>query len=291
MGARHLARRWIQTFQEARLQPSLLHRVRDFKGFVPLSLESQGLKITTARSGHELLRVLQLRHEIFVEEWQGRRAFHGLDVDDFDFRADHLMITDIRTDQVIGTYRLLSSHFTHDFYSSSEFALSDFLRVPRVKLEMGRACVHKDYRDGRTIDVLWQGLAQYVTETKTELLFGCSSVRTMDPALVKRLFCTLRSLGQWSDGFSVSATSDYTFPGFHEAANEPLTASEKRELLPPLLRSYLHAGAKVLGEPALDRDFSCVDIFTVLDWTALNPRFRARFAPPSGRPAEVAPSP
>ena len=177
----------------------------------------------------------------------------------------------------MGTYRLLSSHFTHDFYSSSEFELGDFLRVPAVKLELGRACVHSNYRNGNTIDLLWKGLSRYIMETKTEYLFGCSSVKTVSPEAMNRLFRTLHDQEGLTDEYQIRPTWDYRFPGFLSSGPEPMSAVERRELLPPLLRSYLNAGAKVHGWPALDREFQCTDLLTILDWTKLNPRFRSRF--------------
>src|SRR4029077_18542071 len=111
---------------------SLYQSVREFRGRVGVHYESEDFLITTAKSGVELLKILELRHRIFVEEWQGRRAAHGLDVDAFDFNADHLMIIDKRSGETVGTYRLLSSLFTSDFYSAGEFDLNEFLDVPGV---------------------------------------------------------------------------------------------------------------------------------------------------------------
>jgi putative hemolysin len=118
--------------------------------------------VTTAQNGRDLREALELRHEVFIREWQGRSTFTHLDVDDYDFHADHLIIKDKRSEEVVGTYRLLSSRFTDRFYSASEFSMDTFQVFPGTKLEMGRACVHKDYRDGRSIDLLWKGLTQYI---------------------------------------------------------------------------------------------------------------------------------
>jgi putative hemolysin len=271
------AKRLLKTFQEVRQKKSLYLRAKEYQGFVPILHESDDFKVITAQDGAELLKVLELRHSVFVEEWQGRRAFHGLDVDQYDFKADHLMIIDKRSNEVAGTYRLLSSHFTHEFYSGSEFAIDAFLRVPAVKLEMGRACVAPNYRDGNTIDLLWKGLTQYITKTKTEYLFGCSSVKTTNAMVMRRLYRTLADSDQLSDEFNIRPTEDYHFPGFWPSGEQGLSAPERREIVPPLLRSYLHAGAKVYGWPALDRDFACTDLLTILDWKRLNTRFQTRF--------------
>ena len=278
MSATVLAKNLFRTFQEARHKKSLLQQVREYRGFVHVHYETDQFVVETAQTSNQLLKVLELRHEIFVEEWQGRRAFHRMDVDQYDFSADHLLITDKSINEVVGTYRLLSSHFNNRFYSSEEFDLSQFLRLPAVKLEMGRACVHSEYRTGQVIELLWKGLSRYITKTKTEYLFGCSSVKSMRADVVSQIVNSLCEQGQWTDQYEVRPTEDYQFPGFLRAAGLPLGPAERKQLIPPLLRSYLHAGAYVYGWPALDRDFGCTDMLTILDWNNLNPRFRQRFA-------------
>ncbi len=47
--------------------------------------------------------------------------------------------------------------------------------------------------------------------------------------------------------------------------------------LPPLLRSYLQAGATIASEPALDSFFGCVDFLTILDLSAVNPKYQRRY--------------
>lgn len=109
------AKNLIRTFKEVREKKSLLQKVREYQRFVEIRHESDDFLVTTAANGSELLKVLELRHEVFVEEWQGRKTFHGLDADQYDFIADHLMIIHKRIGEVIGTYRLLSSTFYAEF--------------------------------------------------------------------------------------------------------------------------------------------------------------------------------
>lgn len=273
----------FKNLQQARQRKSLYHKVREYQNFVPIHFETDTFLVTTAQSGAQLLKVLELRHEIFFEEWQGKRTANGLDVDAYDFRGDHLLIIDKERAEVVGTYRLLCSHFTHDFYSASEFDIQAFTRLPAVKLEMGRACIKAEYRNGNTIDLLWKGLARYIQATRAEYLFGCSSLRSTEPVMMSALFKTLRDEGSWSDEFCIRPELDYRFPGFvHEAPNA-LGPVERRQLVPPLLRSYISAGAKVYGWPALDRDFQCTDVFTILNWRELNPRFQSRFVDSASR--------
>ncbi len=276
------ARQLFKSFQEVRKKRSILQQVRGYSPMVSMRHETDDFIIKTASGGPDLLKALQLRHEVFVQEWQGRTAGHGLDVDEFDFFADHLMIIDKRIDEVIGTYRLISSHYSQSFYSSTEFQLRNFLKVPAVKLELGRACVHPNYRDGNSIDLLWKGLSRYIALTRTEFLFGCSSVKSEDPKDVSRLIKSIADQGSWTDEFSIRPTFEYVMHGFDANAEQGLSLEEKRGFIPPLLRSYLHAGAMVYGHPAYDADFACVDLLTILDWKKLNRRFRSRFTAEEG---------
>ncbi|MGE0762945.1 MAG: GNAT family N-acetyltransferase [Bdellovibrionales bacterium] len=272
------ARQWMKSVVGSRNDRSLYLRIRDFQGRIPVHFETDDFLVTSALSGREMLKALELRHEIFLREWQGREHHTGLDVDEYDFMADHLLIYDKRRNDVVGTYRLLCSHFTHDFYSSSEFDLQRFLVHPGVKLEMGRACIHANYRDGNTIDLLWKGLARYIEKSKARYLFGCASVKSSDAAVVSGFVRAISHRGDWSDEYFIRPRPEHILTGYQTEGVTPL--STYKEFLPPLLRSYFHAGAKVYGEPALDQEFDCVDLLTILDVEQLNPRFRARFFSP-----------
>jgi len=262
--------KWIKT-------KSLLQRLRGFQPNLSIYFETDDFIVKTARTPSELLEVLELRHEVFVQEWQGKSLPFGVDVDKYDFEADHLIIYSKKQEQAVGTYRLLCSRFTNRFYSQSEFEMDQFLRWGFTKLEMGRACVHPDFRDGNTIDLLWKGLSRYIELADVRFLFGCSSVRIEDQRYAEALMKSFFEKGQWSDDFQIRPTKKYRYSKFSMESGFALEPSESRKLVPPLLRSYLAAGAKVYGQPAYDRAFGCIDILTILDMKHLNSRFQQRF--------------
>jgi len=270
-------RNLMKSFREARQSRSILSRVREYRHFISLSLETEDFILRTIEHPSDLLKVLQLRHEVFVKEWQGRKAFHRLDVDEYDFQADHLVIIDKKSRAIVGTYRLICSRFTDDFYSATEFSFDDFRAIPGTKLELGRACVKAEYRNGPIIDLLWRGLAKYIQLSHSRYMFGCSSVKSTDPKLVSNLFAEFKAQDQWSPEFNVQPLDHYQFPEFDPAQGRRLTPQERRDSVPTLLRTYFSAGARVYGEPALDRDFACADLFTILDISQLNAKFRTRY--------------
>lgn len=256
--------------------------VESLEKFVPklvFSIESEGFVIKTASNVDDLKLALTLRHQVFLEEGLGRKHESGLEFDSYDQRADHLMIIEKEKGFAVGTYRLIHSDNSDIFYSQGEFHLDKFLNEPGSKLELGRACTHIDYRTGRTMDLLWKGLSRYIRDSNTRYLFGCSSVKSIDPKEVFGVVKSLESKGSLSFDLEISPTDPYQFEKAdqHFANCEPNPAIIRS--LPPLLRSYLHAGSKIHGYPALDLDFACSDLLTILDLTKLNKKFAERYDP------------
>lgn len=256
--------------------------LNSFRPKVLFSIENEGFIVKTALNLEDLKGALKLRHQVFLEEGLNRTHETGYEFDDFDLRADHLMIIEKSSHTVVGTYRLIHSKFSDVFYSQGEFVLDHFLIEDGAKLELGRACTHKDHRTGRTMDLLWQGLSRYITLTQTRFLFGCSSIDSVDPHNVFSITKSLAEKEELSNNYKIHPTDDYCFPDadthFAQAEASPGVLRQ----LPPLLRSYLHAGSKVHGYPALDEDFQCADFLTILDLRNLNKKFFERYQPISG---------
>ncbi len=258
-------------------QAQSLDRIRRFQPKMRIQFETDEFIVKTAERQPEFMSVLELRHDVFIREWQGRELPSGLDLEPFDFIGDHILIINKKLDAVVGTYRVLCSEFCDRFYSQDEFYMSAFLLRPGTKLELGRACIHPDFRDGNTIDLLWKGLARYIQATQSQYLFGCTSIKTIEQTKIECLIADLQSQESWSDEFLIRATSHYEFKGLNYLNPARDNTFRSRDLMPPLLRSYLHAGAHVYGEPALDRQFSCVDMLTILDMRNLTKRFQSRY--------------
>lgn len=252
-----------------------------FSAKLVFSFEAEGFIVKTATTIEDLKLALQLRHKVFLEEGLNRQHSSGLEFDDFDHRADHLMIIEKQTGLAVGTYRFMHSDYSDTFYSQGEFHLDEFLKLEGSKLELGRACTHWDHRTGRTMDLLWQGLSKYIRDTHTRYLFGCSSVDSTDPKVVFSIIKSLEKRGNLTHKYNIRPTEKYSFPNTTtHLANAEFDIKVLRSL-PPLLRSYLHAGSLVHGFPALDEDFQCTDLLTVLDVLDLNKKFAERYNPVS----------
>ncbi|MBK9037650.1 MAG: GNAT family N-acetyltransferase [Bdellovibrionales bacterium] len=258
-------------------------RLNSFVAKVPLFHELDKFEIRVAERSDELRESFRLRHDIFYGELAGIRRLGGLDIDRFDMLCDHLIIVHKPTQKVVGTYRLNCSLFSNSFYSSKEFEMDELLRFPGPHLELGRACIHSDFRTGSVISLLWRGVADYMETTGAQLLFGCSSIKISsleDAALVYKYLAFDRKALVDSPIFP---TAKFRMKGLDELIRiDPSNIQENdrrkaRALLPPLLKGYLRMGAKIAGPPAWDEEFQCIDFLTVVTRSEIGDDKIARF--------------
>ena len=251
-------------------------RFLNYKPQFPFVFETDQFRIRTAYKTKDFYRIFKLRYQCFLGEGAEGLPYH-LDVDEYDTHCDHIIIQEKSTKKIIGTYRVLCSLYTDKYYSESEFEMGEFLKLPGIKLELGRACIHPKYRNGQTINLLWKGISNYIQLTNSRYLFGCSSVDTTDPHKAVQFINYLKSKDLWSDEYSIRPYGRFD-TNLQKIKDVPILEKEElATLMPPLLRTYISAGAKVYGIPALDLDFSCMDFFTIMDLRKLNPLFKKRY--------------
>jgi len=196
----------------------------------------------------------------------------GLDIDEFDAYCDHLLVRDPETLRVVGTYRVLVPHKAVELgrlYSESEFDLSRLNHLRPKMVEVGRSCVHKDFRSGAVIMALWSGLGQYMKQHDYEIMLGCASIPMADGGhYAASLY---NSLGPEQ----MAPVENHAFPKL------PLPLDRLNGGLhveaPPLIKGYLKLGAKICSAPAWDPDFNTADLLTMLRLSDINPRYAKHF--------------
>jgi putative hemolysin len=145
-------------------------------------------------------------------------------------------------------------------------------------VEVGRSCIHPDYRSGAVITLLWAGLAEYMVTRKHEYLIGCASIGMADGGHnAANLFTQMAPKSM--------APAEYrTFPK-HGLPVERLV-TDQAALVPPLIKGYLRVGAWVCGEPAWDPYFNTADLLMLLPMSRMNPRYMRHFIRPAASAAE-----
>lgn len=242
----------------------------------PLSTNNGRYEACLAVSETEIRESQALRYQVFAEEMgaQLHSDEAGLDQDELDPWCMHLLVREVATGRLVGSTRLLDSTGAEKFgrfYSSNEFDLQAIQSLPGKKLEVGRTCVHQEFRTGAVIGVLWQGLTELMYREQYSWLFGCASIT-------------------WEEGgANVHAIMDRFRRKYMSPENQrvipqvPVPASVTGDNLtalriPPLLKAYVSLGAKICGEPCWDKDFNVADVFVLLEASKLSERYVRHFA-------------
>jgi putative hemolysin len=234
----------------------------------------QSLNVSLAVTDSEILEAKKLRWRVFADELGARLPSRdpGVDHDMYDPYCQHLIVRDEAKGMIVGTYRILApeaSRRVGSYYSESEFDLVRLRHLRQNMVEIGRSCIHQDYRSGAVIALLWAGLAKYMHDGGHETLIGCASVGMADGGHnAANLFAALIN--------EHMAPLEYRVFPRHPLPFERLLTDQKAEI-PPLLKGYLRAGAWICGEPAWDPDFNTADMLVMLPMARLSSRYSKHF--------------
>lgn len=219
----------------------------------------------------EGLRLAQrLRFEVFnleLEEGLSASYATGLDADPFDEVCEHLLVEDLASGKVVGTYRMQTGRTAAarlGYYSAQEFDLRPFEGAREEIIELGRACVDAKHRNLKVLSLLWKGIAEYAREQGGRYLIGCSSLTSQDAGEGVRMYRHLAGRHLAPEGWRTDPhprLSCGVVP-----AGEGVGVVPK---VPRLLGAYLSIGARICGPPAMDREFGTIDFLTFLDVAAL----------------------
>ncbi len=245
-------------------------------------------EVRVTRQPEDIAAAQALRFKIFYQEMSATpsaaMAATGRDFDTFDHLCDHLLVLDHQRapdDQVVGTYRLLRQPVAEQyggFYSASEYDLGPLLGQAggASLLELGRSCVHADYRTHATIQLLWRGITAYMTNYRTTHMFGCASFPGTDPAAHALPLSYLHHHHSAPPALSVRALGDrYQSMNLMPAADIPLRAA--MQAMPPLIKAYLRLGAFIGDGAVVDQQFGTTDVFILLPVDRIGEKYISRF--------------
>ncbi|MGB3621958.1 MAG: GNAT family N-acyltransferase [Ketobacter sp.] len=238
----------------------------------------------------EIREAQKMRYEVFCEEykvvlpvhntWNG----HPIDVDDLDDYCLHLVVRNQANLEIIGYTRVLTCELAARFgryYSSHEFHIDNIINRPGRFLEIGRTCIHPDFRNGATIAVLWAHLAKFMQENEFRYLFGCASISLEDSGKnLAKIMPVLREKFWAKSEYSVQPKMPINpLPDPSLLIEEQLNTAHHaaKPAIPPLLKAYTRMGALICGEACLDPEFNVADLFVLLDIKNVSDRYAKHF--------------
>lgn len=244
-------------------------------------------EVRLAKNEADILAAQRLRYEVFVSELGGNGDLvdheNRFERDEFDPHFEHLILIDKRRDRsalqhVVGVYRVMQGEEAEKlgrFYTDDEFELAPLRASGRTLLELGRSCLHADFRGGNAMHLLWNGLAKYIAAHEIEVLFGVASFHGTD---IKPLAEPLSFLHHRHLAPPELRVRSKAFQPMDLMAEEQINRLRASKAIPALVKAYLRLGGFV-GEGAfIDWSFNTVDVCLVMDTDRISERQRRIYA-------------
>ena len=202
----------------------------------------------------------RLRHDVFsTEPGFTFDSATALDADRFDEYCDHIVVREDTTGELVGCYRMLpppGAIAAGGLYTATEFDVRALDRLRPSMVEMGRAVVRADHRNGAVILMMWAGILAYLDR--------CNRLRGIRDLALGRYAATPE--------LTVHPYRPVVLGGVGLDDIEP----PEKASLPPLMRAYLRLGAQICGQPAHDPDFGVGDFPALLDKRRADIRYLTR---------------
>jgi putative hemolysin len=244
--------------------------------------------VRLARNKQELKAAQALRYKVFYEEYGAQPTSEDMrlsqvDCDPYDDIADHLIVIDTRIDQtaqrIVGTYRLLRQDVAlanQGFYTRQEYDISPILESCDNVLELGRSCVHAEYRTRPVMQLLWQAIAEYVAHYKLDVMFGCASFHGTD---LDQIATSLSYL------YEHHRAPDHICPQAHATLYKHMNIADisthdpKRlfSSLPALIKGYLRLGGVIGDGAVIDEQFNTIDVCVIVQTKLVAQRYRKHY--------------
>jgi len=225
----------------------------------------------------------RLRHDVFTAEpgFALAAATDGRDADRFDEFCDHLLVREEESGELVGCYRMLpppGAIAAGGLYTATEFDVRALDPLRPSLVEMGRAVVREDHRNGAVVLLMWAGILAYLDRCGYDYVTGCVSV-PVESGAGERAGSQIRAVRDFVRRRH-AAPECYTVRPYRPVivAGRGLDDIDPpaRVAVPPLMRGYLRLGAQICGEPAHDPDFGVGDFPALLDKRRADVRYLRR---------------
>jgi putative hemolysin len=237
-----------------------------------------------------------LRYHVFMEE-MGAVATPEMqklkrDFDEYDAVCDHLLVAEHLADgtyRIVGTYRLLRREPMQKvgrFYSEGEFDIAPIKNLKGGILEVGRSCVHPDFRNRAVMQLLWRGIGAYVRKFEIELMFGCASFHGIDPQAHAMELSYLYHYHLAPEELRPTALSSL-YVEMNLMPKEAVNVKEAFANLPALIKGYLRLSGYIGLGAVIDRQYNTTDVGIVVKTDLVTEKYAARYQPGGDKKTDV----
>jgi len=226
--------------------------------------QSKNYIVKLASTQEELESIFRLRFEVFNLELSlgfSTSSLTQMDRDRFDAVCHHLMLISKLTGKTIGTYRMQTYTMASKGLGFDAADIFNLHGIPdsvlQMSVEIGRACIAKEYRNSQALLLLWEGLANYLILSRSKYFFGCASLLTQNP---DKAACAYHYFQQ----HNLMHPSILVYPNAQYSLEiKQIYPDLDNVNIPNIVQAYLNIGAKICSLPAIDRQFQTIDFLTI----------------------------
>jgi putative hemolysin len=251
-------------------------------------LRAGNMEVFVASKQADIEASQKLRYRVFVEEMGAKAtpemAAQKRDFDQYDGVCDHLLVAEHDNKggyQIVGTYRLLRHENMEKvgrFYSEGEYDISAIKRSGGRILEVGRSCVHPEFRSRAVMQLLWRGIGAYVRKFNIDLMFGCASFHGIDPQQHAMALSYLHHYHLAPEELRPRALPAL----YNEMDLMPKDAVDVKaafSALPALIKGYLRLSGYIGSGAVIDEQYNTTDVSIVVKTDLVTEKYAARYQP------------
>ena len=251
----------------------------------PLIVEQDLFLIKFAENDEEVKAAMRLRYEVFCSE-QGKGIqsdeLEKIDCDEFDEHCLHLIIVEKKTSRIVGTYRVNPGPTARKylgFYAAREYNIEGLDELQDEILEVGRSCVHPDYRSGAAIGLLWSGISGALIRTGLNYTLGCVSMDATDANVGWAIYEYFKLNDKLSEQLKATPAPGFELPEPDRKKVDELLKDRTALLkyIPSLFKGYLRLGVKICGVPIWDKEFGSIDFLILLNYRTMPEKYYKHF--------------
>ncbi len=250
-----------------------------------LLAEQEFFLIKIAETKEEIQAAMRLRYDVFnIEEGKGLQSaeLKKIDCDEFDEHCLHLIIVEKKTSRVVGTYRVNPGPVAKaqlGFYAAREYNIEGLDELQDEILEVGRSCVHPEFRNGSVIGLLWSGISGTLVRAGLHYTLGCVSLKTTDPNVGWALYEYFKFRDKLSEQLIATPVDGFELPSANMEDVDKLLSNKVALLkhIPSLFKGYLRLGVKICGVPIWDKEFGTIDFLILLNYHNMPEKYIKHF--------------
>jgi len=276
----------MKTPLSAAMEPILPPSAHSGKAWPGEGIRAGSLEVIIAQDPALIEQSQRLRYRIFFGEMgaepRGDIARLKRDMDAYDAVCDHLLVlehAEAGMPRVVGTYRLLRRQPMQEvgtFYSESEYDIAPILKLPGEILEVGRSCVDADYRNRAVMQLLWRGIGAYVAMHDVQVLFGCASFTSTDPAQHRLALSYLHHHHLAPPELRPVALASRRVE-MDLLPKDQVDPRAAFTLLPALIKGYLRLGGYIGEGAVIDPEYNTTDVSIVVKTDLVTEKYVQRY--------------